>query len=147
MQWRLVFVGEPSLKWAKSGIEDYLKRLQRMARMEMIAVKEGPRVVVEERLLAASEGTFRILMDERGKSLRSIELAKWIQHHEVSGTKKVSLVVGGADGHSERMRELADAMWSLSAMTLQHELALVVLLEQIYRAYSINRGDPYHREG
>lgn len=140
-------MGEPSLKWAKSGIEDYSKRLQRMARMELIAVKDGAAVAVEERLLAASEGTLRVLMDERGKSLRSMEVAKWIQQHEVAGTKKVSLIVGGAEGHSDRMRKMADAMWSLSAMTLQHELALVVLLEQIYRAYSINRGEPYHREG
>ena len=147
MRWRLVFVGEPSLSWAKAGIQDYSKRLQRVARVELVPVKDGQASVVEERLLAASEGSLRVLMDERGKSLRSVDLAKWIQQKELDGTKKVSLIIGGADGHSDRMRSLADAVWSLSAMTLQHELALVVVLEQIYRAYSINRGDPYHREG
>ena len=61
------------------------------------------------------------------------------------GVKTVSLLIGASDGHTTELREKADAVWALSPLTLQHELALVVLLEQIYRAYSIKRGEPYHR--
>ena len=59
--------------------------------------------------------------------------------------KNVSFLIGGSDGHSSELRNCCDEIWSLSAMTMQHELALVVLLEQLYRAYTIKRGEPYHR--
>jgi 23S rRNA (pseudouridine1915-N3)-methyltransferase len=59
--------------------------------------------------------------------------------------KEVSFLIGGADGHDPAVRHAADLVWALSPLTLQHELALVVLLEQLYRAYSIKRGEPYHR--
>ena len=73
-------------------------------------------------------------------------LAKWIEARQNDGTKRVSVLIGGANGHSEEVRAAADEVWNLSAMTLQHELALVVFMEQLYRAYSIVRGEPYHRE-
>ena len=64
----------------------------------------------------------------------------------MDGCKKVAILIGGANGHSPELKEMVKESWSLSHMTLQHELALLVLVEQIYRAYSILRGDPYHRE-
>lgn len=146
MHWRIITVGKPALPWAKSGLEDYLGRLKRAARVEHIVIKEGPRESVENQLLAASENSLRIVLDERGKARRSLELARWIQEHDLRGTKRVSLIIGGADGHSEKLRKAADECWTLSTFTLQHEIALVVLAEQIYRAYSILRGEPYHRE-
>jgi 23S rRNA (pseudouridine1915-N3)-methyltransferase len=97
-------------------------------------------------MLDATAGSLRVLLDERGKHQRSLELAGWIKARELEGCKHVSLLIGGANGHSAELREAVRERWTLSAMTLQHELALVVLLEQIYRAYSILRGEPYHRE-
>ena len=146
MQWRIITVGKPALPWARAGLEDYLGRLKRAARVEHVIVKEGPKDQVESHLLQASEGTLRIVLDEKGKPRRSLELASWIQEHDVRGTKRASLIIGGADGHSERVRKAADECWTLSPFTLQHEIALVVLVEQIYRAYTIMRGEPYHRE-
>jgi 23S rRNA (pseudouridine1915-N3)-methyltransferase len=111
-----------------------------------VVVKEGPREQVEAQLLQASAGGLRLILDERGKALRSLELADWIRRRDLEGVKRASLLIGGADGHSEALRAQADACWTLSAFTLQHEVALVVLAEQLYRAYSILRGEPYHRE-
>jgi 23S rRNA (pseudouridine1915-N3)-methyltransferase len=146
MLWRIITVGKPSLSWAREGFADYLGRLQRMTKVEHVVVKEGPRAQVEQRLLLHSEKSLRILLDERGQALRSLALAGWVQQQELHGVKQVSLIIGGADGHSPAFRAQAQALWTLSSFTLQHEVALVVLAEQLYRAYSILRGEPYHRE-
>jgi len=146
MHWRIITVGKPALPWARAGFEDYLGRLRRAARVEHVVVREGPREQVEAQLLQASTGGLRLILDERGKALRSLELADWIRRRDLEGVKRASLLIGGADGHSEALRAQADACWTLSAFTLQHEVALVVLAEQLYRAYTILRGEPYHRE-
>lgn len=146
MHWRIITVGKPALPWARLGFEDYMHRLKRAARVEHIVIKEGPREHVESQLLQASAESVRIVLDERGKAWRSLELAKWIEQKEVQGTRRASLIIGGADGHSESFRRQADECWTLSSFTLQHEIALVVLAEQLYRAYSILRKEPYHRE-
>jgi 23S rRNA (pseudouridine1915-N3)-methyltransferase len=101
----------------------------------------------EKSLLEASSGCVRLVLDERGRSLRSLELAAQIQNWETSSVRHVALLVGGGDGLTESIRQQADLVWSLSCGTLQHELALLVACEQIYRAYSILRKHPYHREG
>lgn len=123
-----------------------MHRLKRVARVEHFVIKEGPRDHVESQLLQASTDSLRLVLDERGKSYRSLELARWIEQKDIQGTKRASLLIGGADGHSESLRKQADECWTLSSFTLQHEIALVVLAEQIYRAYSILRNEPYHRE-
>lgn len=145
MKWQIIVVGKPSLPWARQGVEDYAGRLRRMASVEVIHLREGPPSQVGQKALEASEGAWRIVLDERGRQMSSVALAQWIGKQEMSGRKRVCLLIGGADGHAPEVREAADELWSLSAMTLQHELALVVLMEQIYRACSINRGEPYHR--
>lgn len=127
-------------------MDDYLTRLKRVARVEHVVIKEGPRDQVETQLLHASEGGLRLVLDERGKAYRSLDLARWIEQKDLHGTKRASLIIGGADGHSESFRQQADECWTLSTFTLQHEIALVVLAEQLYRAYSILRNEPYHRE-
>lgn len=146
MKWHIIAVGKPSLSWARAGMDDYVGRMTRAAPVRCTFIKDGPLDVVSARLLAASDGTLRVLMDERGTQMRSMELAHWIERKQLDGCKEVSLLIGGANGHGEAMRGVVKDMWSLSRFTLQHELALVVLLEQIYRAHSILRGEPYHRE-
>jgi 23S rRNA (pseudouridine1915-N3)-methyltransferase len=145
MKWQIIVVGKPSLPWARQGVEDYAGRLRNKASVEIVHLREGPPAQVGQKALEASEGSWRIVLDERGKQMSSVALAQWIEKQELSGRKRVSLLIGGADGHPPEVRAAADELWSLSAMTLQHELALVVLMEQIYRACSINRGEPYHR--
>jgi 23S rRNA (pseudouridine1915-N3)-methyltransferase len=126
---------------------DYAARLKRVTAVEMTVLKEGvPANVNSQRMIEASEGSRRIVLDERGKAITSMAFARWIENRQNDGTKKVSVLIGGANGHTEEVRNSADEVWNLSSMTLQHELALVVFMEQLYRAYSIVRGGPYHRE-
>ncbi|MFN5961206.1 MAG: 23S rRNA (pseudouridine(1915)-N(3))-methyltransferase RlmH, partial [Verrucomicrobiota bacterium] len=90
-------------------------------------------------------GCLRIAMDERGRSFTTDALHQTVNRWELDGTKRIALLIGGADGHSPALRSQCRDIWALSPLTLQHELALVVLLEQIYRVYTIKRGEPYHR--
>lgn len=146
MHWRLITVGKPGHSWVKEAMGLYWKRLQHYARFEHLVIKEAARHQVEAQITAACEDSLCVLLDERGKQLRSTEMARWIEKEEVAGRKRICLVVGGADGHSPQLRASAAACWSLSTLTLQHDIALIVLLEQLYRAYTITRGEPYHRE-
>ncbi len=146
MRWTIIATGKPALGWAKQGIEDYLSRLQKTASIECVYVRDGPPAEVTKRMLAASEGALRVLLDERGKQRRSQEFAQWVDARQMDGCKRVAILIGGANGHSPELKAMIKESWSLSNMTLQHECALLVLVEQIYRAYSILRGDPYHRE-
>lgn len=145
MNWKILAVGKPALPWARQGIDDYLGRCGHYAKVDVEYLKDGPRAQLEERFLKSSEGSRRIVLDERGKRLTTGEWHTAVDRWELAGTKRVTLLIGGADGHSAALRESADEVWSLSALTLQHELALVVLLEQLYRVYTIKRGEPYHR--
>jgi 23S rRNA (pseudouridine1915-N3)-methyltransferase len=145
MRWLIIVVGKPALPWAKSGVEDYLARIRRIAQVELITLKQAAPVQLAAKALEVSQGTWRVVLDERGRQFGSVDFARWIDKQELQARKAVSLFIGGADGHPDELRREADETWSLSTMTLQHELALVVLMEQLYRAFSIQRGDPYHR--
>ena len=146
MYWKIVTVGKPALEWARDAAEDYLERLSRLVKIEIIPLKKADRRETEARMRELGKGMLCIALDERGKERRSLELAQWVRQRGLAGTKGVCLFIGGADGHSEGFRGQMAECWCLSRLTLQHELALVVLLEQIYRACEINRGSPYHRE-
>lgn len=146
MQWTIITIGKPGHPWVKDALDLYWKRLRHYARFEHVMIKEGALDKVEQQIQAACGKDLCIVLDERGRSLRSVEMAEWIEHEEVSGRKRACLVIGGADGHSPGFRDRAQVCWSLSNLTLQHDIALVVLAEQLYRAYSIIRGEPYHRE-
>ena len=145
MQWRIIAVGKPALAWAKQGIEDYQRRLTRVADVEIIYIKDGTPEQVAVRMIHASAG-HKVLLDEHGKRFRSLELASWVDKRQLDGCKCISLLIGGADGHGSAIRDVIKESWSLSSFTLQHELAALVLMEQIYRAYTILRKEPYHRE-
>ncbi len=146
MHYRILAIGKPALPWAKDGIADYLRRLQRYTKADMDYIKEGSAAQNSERLLRASEGCLRVVLDERGR-LQTTEAARQSvdRWERDAGTKRVAFLIGGADGHTDALRKEAGELWALSPLTLQHELALVVLLEQLYRVHTIKRGEPYHR--
>ena len=146
MKWQIFSIGKPSLSYAKQGIAEYQKRLRRYSPVEISHGKEAGKEKNSQHLLNASEGYLRIALDERGDLLTTREIADQVSDWQMDGVKKVGLIIGGADGHSEELRAQADHVWSLSKMTLQHELALVVLLEQIYRVHTLLKGEPYHRD-
>lgn len=134
------------MPYARSGIDEYLSRLQRYTLVGLVHGKERGAEQNSAQLLAASEGTLRIGLDERGRDLSTAALVEAINGWEMDGSvKTVSLLIGGADGHTGDLRSRCSGLWRLSSLTLQHELALVVLLEALYRAYTIKRGEPYHR--
>lgn len=144
MIWKIIVAGKPALEFARIGIDEYLRRLQGMGKAEIHFVKVGSRL--HERMLELSEGTFRILLDERGRQFSSRAFAADVQTLQNRAVSKCSLLVGASDGWDETTRKSADLLWSLGPQTLQHELALLVALEQIYRAATILAGMPYHRD-
>lgn len=146
MKWQILAIGKPSLAYAKAGVEEYWKRLSRYATVELLTDwKDSGSAKNSEVLLAASEGAIRLALDERGEAWTTGAFAERVRGWQNGGVKRVALLIGGADGHSPVLREAADHVLSLSAFTLQHELALVVLLEQIYRVHTVLKGEPYHR--
>ena len=146
MRLHVLTIGKPRLAFAKAGIAEYLERFPPKSGVEVEALRSSTSEDESKRLLARSEGMLRVVLDERGEQITSRELARKISDWELHRTKAVAFLIGGADGHTDELRRKADWRWSLSPLTLQHELALVVLLEQLYRARCINAGTPYHRD-
>lgn len=146
MRWHIIVVGKPKLEYAKFGVDEYLERLKPFAPAETVFVKSSNSLVESVHLLERSKTMFRVVLDERGDHVNSRQLSKKLGEWEMHGKRDAALIIGGADGHTDELRQAAGWMWSLSKLTLQHELALVVALEQLYRAYSIKAGLPYHRD-
>ena len=146
MRLHIFTIGKPRLAFARAGIAEYLERFPARNGVEIEPLRASTREEESKVLLARSEGMLRVVLDERGEQITSRELARKISDWELARTKSVAFLIGGADGHTDELRCKADWRWSLSPLTLQHELALVVLLEQLYRARCINAGTPYHRD-
>lgn len=127
------YCGPWSLKPLESLASEYQKRISHYFPCELVAFKKK------------KPGEFWVLLDLRGKTFDSKAFAKWIEEKSIRSVKNICFCVGPAEGFSPADLTQADFVLSLSPMTLQHELALVVLLEQIYRACTILRGEPYHK--
>jgi len=147
MQVRVIVAGKPALAYAKAGADEYLKRLSRFGSFELLTVKAGGKDEVSGRLMERSEGSYRIALDERGETLTTRKFSQRLEALENRGdVKAVSFLIGAADGHSDQLRAACDLLIAVSPFTLQHELALVILLEQLYRVASLKAGMPYHRD-
>jgi len=146
MRWTIFAIGKPKLDFARLGIDEYAARMKPFASIRLEYLKVGDREDESRSLLERSKSMFRVVLDERGDHVTSRELAKKIETWEQHGPRDFAVIIGGADGHTDELRKAAGWTWSLSKLTLQHELALVVTLEQLYRAYSIKAGLPYHRD-
>ncbi len=147
MKHTIIAAGKPSLKYCKDGVAEYQKRLKRYGTYELKHIKDGSSEAVSNRHLEHSNapGTIRIVLDERGELLTTDQLLKKINLWEMNGQKNATYHIGASDGHTEELRKNATLVWALSPLTLQHELALTVLLEQLYRIATIKKGEPYHR--
>ena len=152
-------VGNLKEKDVKQGIQEFLKRLSSYAKVEIIEVadekapenlseaeekqvkdKEGERI-----LQAISPDTYVITLEIEGKMLSSEQLAKKMDELATYGKSKVAFVIGGSLGISEAVQQRSDFAISFSKMTFPHQLMRLVLLEQVYRGFRINRGEPYHK--
>ncbi|MDZ7704577.1 MAG: 23S rRNA (pseudouridine(1915)-N(3))-methyltransferase RlmH [Trueperaceae bacterium] len=152
MRYQLVAIGRLRRGFYQSACEHYQKRLEPYAKFDLVELKESRaadsemvRTQESEALLKAASGRL-IVLDERGEQHRSQELAARISALELRGISQISLIVGGAEGLSDDLRRRADERWSLSQLTLPHELARLLLLEQLYRLETIRAQHPYHRE-
>ncbi|MEI6337562.1 MAG: 23S rRNA (pseudouridine(1915)-N(3))-methyltransferase RlmH [Verrucomicrobiota bacterium] len=146
MRWRIVAVGKPKLAHARAGIAEYLARMRCFSTVEVEHVKASNPAQEGELLLHKSKDCFRLVLDEHGRLFTSRHFADAVKKIELNPRKTCAILVGGADGLTEPVRQAADLLWSLSPLTLQHEMALAFALEQIYRAHTILAGVPYHRD-
>jgi len=139
MRYRLVAVGRMKNPALRAACDEYIDRLGHYTRVEEREVKEEARV-----LGAVLEGTRLVALTRRGEEWTSGQLAEWTGRWEMDG-RDVTFAIGGADTLPDEVLRKAERLWSLSRLTLPHELARVVVYEQLYRAHTIRRGEPYHR--
>jgi 23S rRNA (pseudouridine1915-N3)-methyltransferase len=151
---RLIAVGHRPPEWVSQGFREYARRLPRELPLELVEISPASRKSVSpervrgieaERLLAQVGPDDRLLaLDERGQAWSTVRLADNLSDWRMQG-RDVAILIGGADGLDETCRQRADHVVALSAMTLPHALVRVVLAEQVYRAWTILSGHPYHR--
>ncbi|MBI3933400.1 MAG: 23S rRNA (pseudouridine(1915)-N(3))-methyltransferase RlmH [Acidobacteria bacterium] len=149
MRVEVFWIGKTRLAGVASLTEEYSQRLSRYCDYQGVETrpgrKKGARTSEEDLILARSEGSFRFVLDPAGKQWSSLEFAQFLERLRDGGRRTISFCVGGADGFSKEFRDHADLLLSLSPLTLPHELARVVLLEQLYRAFTMLAGHPYPR--
>jgi 23S rRNA (pseudouridine1915-N3)-methyltransferase len=141
---KIAWIGKTKDAAIQSLTDEYLKRLSRYADVEGVALKDEAAIL---KLCAREARPSRhtlVLLDGRGKQLSSEELAKFLGDYQGRNPLPLVFAVGAADGFSDQARQAATLVLSLGKMTLAHELARVVLLEQLYRAFTIQKGHPYH---
>lgn len=154
MKLHFVWIGKTKDRHVAALIDDYLGRIKRFAPCEVSELKEQAGGADEKRVVAAESAKlltaierddFVILLDEDGRELSSTEVADFIGQRQQNGTKRLAFIIGGFAGVSDEVKERAHLQLALSRMTLTHELTRVVLTEQIYRAYTLLAGLPYHK--
>jgi 23S rRNA (pseudouridine1915-N3)-methyltransferase len=143
MKLHLITIGKPKLAYAKQGWIEYLGRLQRLHQVRITHLAD--RYANDARkILEASEGSTRVALEIEGPLLSSEQIAAFLTTRELEG-REVSYLIGGPEGLPPVVREQADYQWSLGRHTLPHDLAMVVTLEALYRASTINARLPYHK--
>lgn len=153
----LLTVGKTDIGWVREGLETYSSRLSHYVPFSVCEIPELKntsaltRTQIKERegelILKAIKPTDRvILLDERGKEYRSVELAEEIRRLSLAGGKDIVFVIGGAYGFSEAVYARSVGKISLSRMTFSHQMVRTIFAEQLYRAFTIIKGEPYHHE-
>lgn len=139
MRYRVIAVGRMKDPALRAACDDYIDRLRHYTKLEEREVKDEARV-----LEAVPEGSRLIALTRKGDAWSSGQLAEWTGRWEMDG-RDVAFAIGGADTLPDEVLRKAELRWSLSRLTFPHELARVVVYEQLYRAYTIRRGEKYHR--
>lgn len=156
MKLSVLAVGHRQPGWVNEGCAEYLKRMPRELPASVTEIKPEPRgSKTREQLLAAEKARIRealaagsriVVLDEKGDDLTTLKLAKRLETWMLDG-RDVALLIGGADGLDEEFKQQADDKLRLSSLTLPHGMARLLLCEQLYRAVSVLKNHPYHREG
>jgi 23S rRNA (pseudouridine1915-N3)-methyltransferase len=152
MKLRFIWPGKTKDEHLRALLAEYLKRLQRFVRCEVIETRDfsgSDRARVEKEsaalLAAIADSGVMMLLEVDGCEWNSHELAEQVRRWENDSVKEIAIVIGGQDGVSSEVAARAQKKWLLSRLTLTHEMARVLAVEQIYRAYTINRGMPYQK--
>lgn len=140
MRIRMLMLGKTRRSELRAALEDYTKRIGRHAPLDIVEVRDGDAALKK---LDADRAATVVLLDAGGKNLDSASFARWIGEHRDRGTREIVFVCGDADGFPDALRQRAHQKLSLSAMTFSHELARVMLAEQLYRAFATLSGSPY----
>ncbi|UCD83862.1 MAG: 23S rRNA (pseudouridine(1915)-N(3))-methyltransferase RlmH [Deltaproteobacteria bacterium] len=155
MNLKIIAVGRVKQGYLRTALKEFTQRINKYSSLEIIEIKEeridsraSPEKIKEkeaERILSKLDPrAYMIALDEQGKELSSLKLARLFEEVSRKGHRQMSFVIGGALGLSSRVKEQADFILALSRMTFTHEMIRLFLLEQIYRAFTIIRGEPYH---
>ena len=146
MKITLLVIGKLKEKFLVEGVEEYLKRIKIFAKVEVREISECRTVDEEGKKLLAQvpRDSFLIVLDVAGNALTSEQLAEKISALTLRGVSDITFLIGGAFDLSEEVRRAAGLRLSLSKMTFTHQMARLIIAEQIYRAFKINRGEPYH---
>lgn len=142
MKLHIITIGQPKLAYAAQGWDEYWQRLKHYhdIRATHIADKHNDAA----HLLAAAGSSYKIALEIDGKEFSSQQLAQFLDKRSLDG-REVCFLIGGPNGLPPEVRQAADLQWSFGRLTLPHDLAMVTLLETLYRASTINAGQPYHR--
>jgi 23S rRNA (pseudouridine1915-N3)-methyltransferase len=140
MRIRLLMLGKTRRPELRAILDDYLKRISRSCHIEATEVRDGEAAI---KRLDADRAATALLLDANGKNYDSESLAKWLGEQRDRGTREIIFLCGDADGFPEDLRKRVLMKISLSPMTYSHELARVMLAEQLYRAFAILSGSPY----
>jgi 23S rRNA (pseudouridine1915-N3)-methyltransferase len=141
---KIAWVGKTKDSAIQSLTTEYLRRISRYAEIEGLALADERALLKLRERGSGRRAHSIVIIDARGKQLSSEEFAEFLQNHQDRNPNPLVLAVGPADGFSDEVRKAATTVLSLGKMTLAHELARVVLLEQVYRAFTILEGHPYH---
>ena len=157
MKITLLTVGKTDVKWVREGLELYLSRLGHYIPFQLREIPELKNVSsLGREQVKAKEGSLVlkalkpsdevVLLDEGGREFRSLEFASWLEERISRGARDIVFVIGGAYGFSPEVYARADAKLSLSKMTFSHQMVRTIFAEQLYRAFTIIKGEPYHHE-
>ena len=157
MKIAILQTGKTTEKHISEGVEIYSVRLKKYCGFETITIpelKETRKMPVKEQkvregkkiLQALGKDDFVVLLDERGKELRTVDFAAWLDSRSQMHGKRLVFVIGGPWGFTEEVNEIADFRLSLSKLTFPHQLVRLLFAEQLYRAFTIIKGEPYHHE-
>jgi len=142
---KIAWIGKTKEPAISSLTDEYIKRISRYAQVEGVSLRDEADLLAKFGVAAKAGAKFTlVLMDSRGKEFSSEQFAKFLGDYQDRNPAPLVFAIGGADGFTEEARAAAQNVISLGKMTLAHELARVVLLEQVYRAFAILKGHPYH---
>ena len=147
MKITIVAIGKLKEKFLVEGVAEYLKRLRLFSKIEIREIPECRTIDEEGKKILAQmpKDSFVFVLDVAGTAITSENFAKKISDLNLRGVSNITFVIGGAFGLSEEVKKISDFKMSLSEMTFTHQMARLILLEQIYRAFKINRGEPYYK--